>query len=134
MSLDNRPWGVWLLAAWVAAHAVAGVLLGIDAHGAKATLVWVLVVVEVFVAAGLLLGWRVSRHLLIVQVAVNVFALATVTWVFVFMALAWGLQASEVPAVVAMAVYLLFVCWAFVYLLHPAVREHFRGTVNPPLG
>jgi hypothetical protein len=125
MEIKGRPLGIWILALWSVAHTIPAILVSADASGMKSLIIWLVVVVELAIAGGLLIRWRPARYLLIAQVAAHVFVSALVAWAFVFVEFAWGLHASEAPLVGLAAGYLLFACWAFMYLFHPAVRDYF---------
>jgi hypothetical protein len=125
MTIKGRPLGIWILALWSVAHTIPAILVSADASGMKSLIIWLVVVVELAIAGGLLIRWRPARYFLIAQVAAHVFVSALVAWAFVFVAFAWGLHASEAPLVAAPAGYLLFACWAFMYLLYPEVRDFF---------
>jgi len=124
MLLKERPVGIWILALWAVAHTALGALVAADVGGAKGVLAWLCVALEAIVAAGLLIPWRIARYLLIVQLAATVFVLAVPAWAFAFVAAAWGLHPTDAPVVV------VILCWAFVYLFHPGVRDYFAGLVN----
>jgi hypothetical protein len=125
MLINGRPLGILLLGLWCAAHTIPLSLLALDASGAKAFLAWVLVIGALLVAIGLLIGWRIARYLAVLGVGVHVFLFAVAGWAFLFVALAWGLHASEAPVVGFILAYLLFTFWAFMYLFHPDVAHSF---------
>jgi len=132
MLIKGRPVGIWILALWSAAHTIPGGLVAADIGAAKSLLAWFFVAAEAAVAVGLVMPWRIARYLVIVQLGVNVFVFALLAWAFVFVAIAWGLHVSEVPIVVTIAGYLLFVCWGFMYLFHPELQDYFASFANEP--
>ena len=130
MLIKGRPVGIWILAIWAVAHTVPALLVSADASGVKSLLVGVAVVVELAIAGGLLIHWRPARYVLIAQVVLHVFVAALVVWAFVFVAFAWGLHATDAPIVASATAYLLFACWAFMYLFHPEIEEYFTRWVG----
>ena len=130
MVIKGRPVGIWILALWSAMHAIAAILVSADASGMKSFIIWDVVLGELTIAGGLLVRWRPARYTLIAQVTLHVLVSALVVWAFVFVACAWGLHASDVAIVAFATGYLLFVCWAFMYLFHPGVQEYFAGMVH----
>jgi len=125
MLIKGRPVGIWILAVWTVAHAIPGVLIASEISGMKSLLVGLVVAMELAVAGGLTVRWRIAWYLLIAQVVLTFFVLAAGVWAMVFVAAAWGLHATDTPAVLLIAGYLLFVCSAFMYLFHPEVEEYF---------
>jgi hypothetical protein len=130
MLIKGKPVGIWILAIWAVAHTIPAILVSADASGVKSLLVGAVVVVELAIAGGLLIHWRPARYALIAQVMLHVFVAALVVWAFVFVAFAWGLHATDAPIVVSASVYLLFACWAFLYLFHPEIAEYFARWVG----
>jgi hypothetical protein len=133
MLIKGRPLGIWILAVWAGAHTIPGALVAEELSGTNSFLAWLLVVAEVAVAGGLIVRWRFARYLLMAQVALNVLLFAVVAWALVFVAAAWGLHATDTPAVLLLAGYLLFACWAFLYLFHPGVEEYFATLAGEPI-
>jgi hypothetical protein len=131
MVLKDTLIGIWILALWSAAHIVPAGMLAADTAGTKGILLWLIVVGELALAAGLVLGWRVVRYLTMGQVFAHVLICSLVGWVFVFVGFAWGLHGNEVPILATIAVYVMFTGWAFVYLFHPGVEDHFAKVLNP---
>jgi hypothetical protein len=84
------------------------------------------VVVALLAAVGLLMRWRIAHWVVVLQVAVHVFLFAVAGWAFLFVALAWGLHASETAIVALIFAYLSFTCWAFLYLFYPDVLDYFE--------
>ena len=125
MVLKDKRIGLWILALWSAAHIAPAVLIAADTTGAKSTLLWLLIGAEVALTAGLFLRWRAARYVLAAQIGLHVLVLSLVGWAFVFVAFAWGLHGNEVPILSGIGVYLVFVCWGFMYLFHPDVEDHF---------
>ncbi len=125
MLIKGRPVGVWILALWSAAHAIPAMFIAVDASGMKALIVWAVIIGEIALATGLIMGWRAARYLLIAQVTVHVFVFALFACAAMFIAIAWGLRGVELAVVLSIAGYLLLVCWAFIYLFHPRVEEFF---------
>jgi hypothetical protein len=125
MLIKERPVGIWILAFWSAAHAIPAMFVAIDASGSKAVIAWAVIIGEVALATGLIMGWRLARYFLIAQVTVHVFVFALFAWATLFVAIAWGLHGVELAIVLSTAGYLLLVCWAFMYLFHPGVKEFF---------
>ncbi len=129
MVIKGRPVGVWILALWSLAHTIPAISVSADASGMKSFIIWVVVVAELTVAGGLLIPWRPARYVLIAQVTLHVFVSALVVWSFVFVGFAWGLHTSDAPIVASATGYLLFACWAFMYLFHPGVQDYFAGMI-----
>lgn len=125
MLIRGRSVGVWILAVWSAAHAIPAMFIAVDATGIKALVIWTAIIGEVALATGLLMGWRAARYLLIAQVTVHVFVFALFACAAMFIAIAWGLRGVELAVVLSILGYLLFACWAFIYLFHPRVQEFF---------
>lgn len=125
MLVKGRPIGVWLLGLWCAGHAIPLSLLAVDASGFKSFFAWILVIVVLLAAGGLLMRLRIAQWVVVLQVAVHVFVFAVAGWAFVFVALAWGLHASEAAIVALIFAYLLFTFWAFMYLFYPDVMDYF---------
>jgi hypothetical protein len=125
MAIKGKPVGIWILAFWAAAHTIPAVLISADASGLKSLIIGVAVVAELAIAGGLLIRWRPARYLIIAQVALHVFVCALAVWAFVFVAFAWGTHGSDVPIIASITAYLLFACWAFMYLFHPGVEDYF---------
>jgi hypothetical protein len=123
----GRPLGIWILALWSTAHAIAAMLAAPDASGTKGLVIWAVIVGEVALAFGLLKGWRPARYLLIAQVSAHVLVFGLFFWIAVFIAFAWGLRGGEPAIVLSIVAYLIFVCWAFMYLFHPDVEEFFAS-------
>ena len=65
------------------------------------------------------------RYLALAQLSVHALLFSLVAWAFLFVAFAWGLHGNEVPILATVGVYVLFTGWAFVYLFHPGVQDHF---------
>jgi len=130
MLIKGKPVGIWILAIWCVAHTIPALLVSADASGVKSLLVGVAVVVELAIAGGLLIHWRPARYALIAQVTLHVFVSALVVWAFVFVAFAWGMHAADAPIVASATGYLLFACWAFMYLFHPEIEEYFARWVG----
>jgi hypothetical protein len=125
MLFRGRPVGIWILALWSTAHAIAAMLAAPDASGTKGLVIWAVIGGEVALAIGLLKGWRPARYLLIAQVSGHVLVFGLFFWIGVFIAFAWGLRGGEPAIVLSIVAYLLLVCWAFMYLFHPEVEEFF---------
>jgi hypothetical protein len=126
MLVKGRPVGILLLGVWCAAHTIPLSLLALDASGGKAFIAWVLAIVALLAAIGLLIRSRIARYVVVLQLSVHVFLFALAGWAFLFVALAWGLQASEGPVVAFIFAYLLFTFWAFMYLFYPDVTDYFE--------
>ena len=125
MLIKGRPVGVWILAFWSAAHAIPALFVAVDGAGTKGLLAWAVIIGEAALASGLIMRWRLARYLLIAQVTVHVFVFALLACGSMFIAIAWGLHGIELAVVLLIVAYLLFVCWAFIYLFHPEVDEFF---------
>jgi len=125
MLIKERPVGIWILAFWSAAHAIPALFVAVDASGMKALIAWAVIIGEVALATGLIMGWRFARYLVIAQVTVHVFVFALFACASLFIALAWGLHGVELAVVLSIVGYLLLVCWAFMYLFHPGAKEFF---------
>jgi hypothetical protein len=134
MLINGRPLGIWILAAWAGAHTIPGAVVAEELSGPNSLAAWLLVVVEVAVAGGLIVRWAIARYLLIVQITLNVLVFAMAAWALVFVAGAWGLHATDTPAVLLLIGYLVFACWAFLYLFHPDVVEYFGKLGNEAVG
>lgn len=132
MMLLKRPVGVWILMAWCAVQAVAGLALGLDSHGLRGALAWGFTLMQVLFVVGLALPMAPARHFVAAYLGANIFAAALATWSIAFVAVAWGLRNSDLPLVAPVAVYQVFVAWAFLYLFHPDVQVYLRGYVNAP--
>ena len=132
MQLLKRPLGVWILMAWCAVQGAAGLAVGLDSHGLRGAMAWGFTLLQVLFVAGLALPMALTRHFVATYVAANVFVVAVASWSIVFVALAWGLRNSDLPLVVPVAAYQVFVAWAFLYLFHPDVQAYMRGYVNAP--
>jgi hypothetical protein len=128
--LKGQPIGLWIVALWAIAHVVPGVVLAADTGGTKAVLLWLLIVGEIVLAGGLVMGWRLFRYLAVAQLVVHVLIFSTIGWAFTFVAFAWGLHGNEVPILAAVGVYVLFTAWAFIYLFSPSVEDHFAATLG----
>ncbi|HXV07363.1 MAG TPA: hypothetical protein VD791_05000 [Burkholderiales bacterium] len=126
MLVKGRPVGILLLGLWCAAHTVPFGLLAADASGGKAFLAWVAVIVALLAAAGLLIRSRIAHWVVVLQVGVHVFVFSVAAWAFLFVALAWGLHASETAVVALIFAYLSFTCWALLYLFYPDVLDYFE--------
>jgi len=133
MTLLNKPIGIWVLALWSICLALPALYLATETGGLKGILAWSFVAVQVFVAVGLAIRLTVARYILVASLGANVFLFGVLVWVFVFVAIAWGLRGSDAPAVVPVVAYHLFVSWGFIYLLHPDIAAYFRGYVNEPV-
>ena len=125
MLIKGRPVGVWILAFWSAAHAVPALFVAVDGTGTKSLLAWAVIIGEAALATGFIMGSRLARYLLIAQITGHVFALALFACASVFIAIAWGLHGVELAVALLVVGYLLLVCWAFLYLFHPRVKEFF---------
>ena len=125
MLIKGRPVGVWILAFWSAAHAIPATFVAVDAGGAKSLIAWAVVIAEVALATGLLMGRSLARYVLIVQVAAHVLVFALFACAALFIAIVWGLHGVELAVVLSIVGYLLLVSWAFMYLFHPGVEEFF---------
>jgi hypothetical protein len=130
MVLKDTLIGIWILALWTVAHVVPAGLLAADTAGVKGVLLWLMIAAEIALAAGLIIGWRASRYLALAQVVVHTLVVSTIGWAFVFVAFAWGLHGNEVPILATVGVYVMFTGWAFVYLFHPGVQDHFSKLSN----
>jgi len=130
MTIKGKPVGIWILALWSVAHTIPAILVSADASGVKSLIIWIVVVVELTIAGGLLIPWRPARYALMAQIIGHVFVAALVVWAFVFVAFAWGLHASDAPIVATASGYLVLVCAAFMYLFYPTVHDYFAGMVN----
>ena len=125
MLVKGRPVGIWILAFWSATHAIPALFVALDAGGAKGLIAWAVVIAEVTLATGLIMGRALARYVLIVQVAAHVLVFALFACAAMFIAIAWGLRGVELAVVLSIVGYLLLVCWAFMYLFHPGVEEFF---------
>jgi len=125
MLIKGRPVGIWILAFWSAAHAIPAMFIAVDASGMKGLIAWAVIVGEVALVSGLVMGWQPARYLLIAQVTLHVFVFALIACGTLFVAIAWGLHGVELAVVLSIAGYLLLACWAFMYLFHPGVKELF---------
>jgi len=133
MTLLRRPLGVWILIAWCAVQAVAGMVVGFDSSGMRASAAWGFAAAQALLIVGLALPLGPARHLMVAYLALKVFAVAVALWAIVFVAVAWGLRHSDVPLVLPVVGYQLFVVWAFFYLFDPEVQSYLRGYVNAPV-
>jgi hypothetical protein len=133
MMLFKRPVGVWILMAWCAIQAVAGLAIGLDSHGLRGTLAWGFTAMQVAFIAGLAVPMAPTRFFVAAYLAINVFVAALAAWSIVFVAAAWGLRNSDLPLVVPVAAYQAFLAWAFLYLFHPDVQVYLRRYVNAPV-
>ena len=125
MTIKNQLVGIWLVALWSLAHVVPGVVLATDTGGTKGLLLWLLILGEIVLATGLVMGWKVFRYLALAQLCVHALLFSLVAWAFLFVAFAWGLHGNEVPILAAVSIYVLFIGWAFIYLFSPGVDDHF---------
>jgi len=99
--------------------------VAVDASGTKGLVAWVVIIGEAALATGLIMGWRLARYLVIAQITVHVFVFALFACTSMFISIAWGLHGVELAIVLSIVGYLLLVCWAFLYLFRPRVKEFF---------
>jgi hypothetical protein len=132
LKLLKRPIGIWILVVWCAVQAVAGVFLGLGLHGMRGTAAWLFVAVQVAFIAGLLFPLTPARHFVVTYVALQILAVGTAVWGIVFVSIAWGLRRSDLPLVAPVAVYQLFLAWAFMYIWHPGVQEYLKRQLVAP--
>lgn len=128
----KRPIGVYVLIGWCALQALAAAALGLMLPGMRAAAAWSFAGAQVFFIVGLALPLASARHLVVAYLAVKIVAVAAAIWAIVFVAVTWGLRDSDLPLVVPVAVYQIFVGWAFLYLFHPDVQAYLRGYINLP--
>jgi hypothetical protein len=125
MTIRSQLAGIWVVAIWALAHVIPGVVLAADTGGSKGLLLWLLVAAEILLAAGLVMGWRFFRYLVMAQLCVHALLFSLIAWAFLFVAFAWGLHGNEVAILSAVTVYVLFISWGFVYMFSPSVDEYF---------
>ena len=130
MTLLHKPVGIWLLGLWSICLGLPALYVATETGGLKGILALSFFAMQVFLVVGLAIRLTIARYILVASLAANVFLLGILVWVFVFVASAWGLRGSDAPAVVPVVAYHLFVCWGFIYLLHPDIAAYFRGYVN----
>jgi len=128
--LKDMLFGIWTLALWSIAQIVPVIMLAADTSGTKSLLLWAMVAAELALAAGLVMGWGLFRYLALAQLLAHALIVSTAGWAFTFVAFAWGLHGNEVSILAAVAAYVLFTGWAFLYLCHPGVRDHFSKVLN----
>jgi hypothetical protein len=133
MTLLRRPVGIWILIAWCAVQAIAGIAMGFDSSGMRGTAVWGFAAAQALFIAGLALPFGPARHLVVAYLALKVFAVAVAVWAIVFVAVSWGLRQSDLPLILPVVGYQVFVSWAFLYLFDPDVQTYLRGYVNAPV-
>ena len=133
MTLLNKPIGIWILGLWSLCLALPALYVATETGGLKGVLALSFFAVQIFVVVGLAIRLAVARYILVASLGANVFLLGVAVWVFVFVAIAWGLRGSDAPAVVPVVAYHLFVSWGFLYLHHPDIAAYFRGYVNDPV-
>ena len=133
MTVLRKPIGIWVLGLWSICLALPALYVATETGGLKGMLAWAFFAVQVFVVVGLAIRLAIARYILVASLGANVFIFGVVVWVFVFVAVAWGLRASDAPAVVPVVAYHLFVSWGFLYLFHPDIAAYFSGYVNESL-
>jgi len=132
LKLLKRPIGIWILVVWCALQAGAGAFMGLGLHGTRGAAAWLFVAVQVAFIAGLLLPLKPARHFVVTYVGLQILAVGTAVWGIVFVSVAWGLRHSDLPLVVPVAVYQVFLAWAFMYIWHPGVQEYLKRQVVVP--
>jgi hypothetical protein len=83
----------------------------------------------VFFLAGLLLPLKPARHFIASYVGLHIVGVGTAVWSIVFVGIAWGLRRSDLPLVIPVIVYQLFLAWAFMYIWHPGVQAYLKDQV-----
>ena len=129
MKLTKRPLGVWILTVWCAVQGAVGVFLGGGSGGTRGLAAWLFVAVQVFFLAGLLLPLKPARHFIASYVGLHIVGVGTAVWSIVFVGIAWGLRRSDLPLVIPVIVYQLFLAWAFMYIWHPGVQAYLKDQV-----
>ena len=126
MTLYQRPIGVLILVLWLMGQAVLALALAYEIRGTASMVIGFLGVLHVALAAGLFRPFNLSWEAAVSCVAVNIFCFGLLFWSVVLIWMYLTLKPSDMPAVVLVVGYYAFLCWAFLYLFHPDVRDYFE--------
>lgn len=124
--LKHLPAGYWLIVVWCALQALPLVVVStrLDGHAADAAIL--AAVIQLALAAGMLMRLRWVRLLLIACLAASLFVGTIVVAVLGLLYSYVGLAQVETLIAGAIVVYFLFLVWAFFYLFHPNLTEVFE--------
>jgi hypothetical protein len=131
MTLYRRPVGVLILALWLMGQALLALAVAYEVRGNASTLIGFVGVLHVALAAGLFRPFNLAWEAAVGCVALNIFAFGLVFWSVILVWIYLTLKSSDMPAVALVMVYYAFLCWAFVYLFHPEVRDYFEPKLLP---
>jgi hypothetical protein len=125
MALWRRPLGIWILCVWCLLQGGPAFLASFGSSGVLRFAVWVFFLLQAALVAGLLVPLKSGRYALIAYLAGNILAFAFAGWFFVFVGVAWGLRPAATLTATCIALYLLFLTWAFLYRFNPDVAAYF---------